>query len=77
MLATPSQYSVKGDSLPAAERTLRLSQLKERLALAGVTEELKTLSELTQQPVMENAGFSLDAFKQSVNQGHFAVYIAS
>lgn len=59
------------------DRNLRATQLKEELALPGVSEELKTLSGLTSNPVMENGTFLLDQFKQSVNQGHLAVHIAS
>lgn len=59
------------------ERNLRASQLKEELALPGVSEELKTLAKLSSQPVMENNTFLLTPFTTSVNQGHSAVHIAS
>lgn len=63
--------------LNPAERNLRASQLKQELALPGVNEELKALAKLSSQPVMENDSFLLNAFKQTVNQGHVAVHIAS
>jgi CHAT domain-containing protein len=63
--------------LNSTERNLRAKQLKEELALPGVTEELKTLAHLTRQPVLENTDFLLSHFKQTVNQGHSAVHIAS
>ena len=59
------------------DRNLRASQLKEELALPGVSAELKTLSNLTQHPVLENTSFLLNDFKHNVNQGHSAVHIAS
>lgn len=64
-------------SLNTTERNLRVTQLKEALALPGVSEELKALARLTNQPILENADFLLNPFKQTVNQGHSAVHIAS
>lgn len=59
------------------ERNLRATRMKKVLALPGVIQELKSLSELTKEPVMQNSGFVSDHFKQAVNQGHAAVHIAS
>lgn len=66
-----------GAPAPLTERNLRVSRLKQELALPGVKEELKTLASISQVKVMENADFMLNNFQQSVQQGHAFVHIAS
>lgn len=65
------------ENLTPTERNLRASQLKEELALPGVTEELAALANITRQPILENTDFLLSPFTKTVNQGHSAVHIAS
>ena len=52
-------------------------QLRLRLALPYVNQELKTLSSISDAPVLENSDFILKQFKQQVHQGHSIIHIAS
>lgn len=56
---------------------VRARQMKKRLALPGVSEELKALSALSQVQVMENSDFVADDFIKRVHHGHSLVHIAS
>ena len=47
------------------------------LVLPGVSEELKTLSKLSEVQVMENKDFLLENFIKNVHEGHSIVHIAS
>ena len=75
--ALPKLRSAEFSAVDPTERNLRVSRLKEELALPGVTEELKSLSALSSLPVLENADFLLHPFKDTVHQGHTSVHIAS
>lgn len=59
------------------DRSLRAQQLKEALALPGVTVELKKLSNLLQTEALENETFTLENFKQEIAKGMSFVHIAS
>lgn len=55
----------------------RIVQLRQKLALPGVSIELESLSKISEVPVMENASFLRENFQQSIHQGHAMVHIAS
>lgn len=65
------------DEVDPRERALRANRMKQLLALPGVSEELKTLSVLSQVQVMENSDFLLELFKKNVHRGHSVIHIAS
>ena len=59
------------------DRSIQIKQMQEMLVLPGVSEELKTLSKLSEVQVMENKDFLLENFIKNVHEGHSIVHIAS
>lgn len=84
-LPTEQQESPNSRGLPDmrqlpvdhAERALRAQQMKSKMALPGVTVELKKLSSLLQVEALENEQFTLEAFKQKIAEGTSFVHIAT